>query len=135
MKARAVPIIPLEDFGKSAFLTSRLLTQRFRLAVEKGFRKTSSVREYAELLHVTPAHLSESVRLETGSAAGDVIRRRLLLEAKRLLLHSELTVSEIAFDLGFEDSSYFSRFVRRGVGFSPVDFRNEIRKKYRIFTQ
>jgi peptidoglycan/xylan/chitin deacetylase (PgdA/CDA1 family) len=62
---------------------------------------------------VTTRHLNESLRLETGLTAGDLIRARRILEAKRLLLHSELTTAEIGYELGFEDPSYFSRFIRR----------------------
>jgi AraC family transcriptional regulator, transcriptional activator of pobA len=82
---------------------------------------------------VTSSHLSESLRMETGLRPGELIRARLLLEAKRLLLHSELTIAEIGYELGFEDPSYFSRFVRREIETSPVEFRNRIREKYRKF--
>src|SRR5208282_3886417 len=68
-------------------------------------RASTSVRDYAKMLGVTPSHLSEALRLETGLTAGDLIRARLLLEAKRLLLHSELTIAEIGYELGFEDPS------------------------------
>jgi AraC-like DNA-binding protein len=111
------------------------LARRFRQAVERSFRASTSVRDYAQMLGVTPSHLSESLRLETGLTAGELIRARLLLEAKRLLLHSELTIAEIGYELGFEDPSYFSRFVRREIETSPVEFRNRIRKKYRKFMQ
>jgi hypothetical protein len=52
------------------------------------------------MLGVTTSHLSESLRLETGLTAGELIRGRLLLEAKRLLLHSELTIAEIGYVFG-----------------------------------
>jgi AraC-like DNA-binding protein len=79
--------------------------------------------------------LTESLRLEIGLTAGELIRARLLLEAKRLLLHSELTVAEIGYELGFEDPSYFSRFVRREIETSPVELRNQLREKYRKFME
>jgi AraC-like DNA-binding protein len=77
--------------------------------------------------------LNESLRLETGLTARDLIRERLLLEAKRLLLHSELTMAEIGYELGFEDPSYFSRVVRRELKTSPVEFRRRVRQKYQKF--
>src|ERR1700730_3594648 len=58
-----------------------------------------------------------------------------LLEAKRLLLHSELSIAEIGYELGFEDPSYFSRFIRREIETSPVELRHRIREKYRKFMQ
>src|SRR6266446_8864202 len=71
----------------------------FRLAVEKHFRTTTSVSDYAKYLHVTADHLGAVVRGQTGRTPGDIIRERLLLEAKRAL--------------NFEDPAYFSRFFRR----------------------
>jgi AraC family transcriptional activator of pobA len=68
------------------------LVRRFRETVEGSFRGTTSVRDYAQSLGVTTRHLNESLRLETGLTAGDLIRARRILEAKRLLLHSELTM-------------------------------------------
>lgn len=109
------------------------LVRRFRQAVERSFRAMKSVPDYARVLGVTTSHLNESLRLEIGLTAGDLIRERLLLEAKRLLLHSELTIAEIAYELGFEDPSYFSRFIRRELKASPAEFRSRARQKYRKF--
>ena len=109
------------------------LVRRFRQAVETSFSASRSVGHYARNLGVTTSHLNESLRLETGLTAGDLIRERLVLEIKRLLLHSELTMAEIGYELGFEDPSYFSRFVRRELKTSPVEFRSRARQKYQKF--
>jgi AraC family transcriptional activator of pobA len=109
------------------------LVRRFRQAVERSFPASMLVRDYAQALAVTTSHLNESLRLETGLTAGDLIRARLLLEAKRLLLHSELTMAEIGYELGFNDPSYFSRFVRQEHKTSPAELRNLIRQKYQKF--
>ncbi len=109
------------------------LVRRFRQAVERSFRASTSVRDYAQSLGVTTSHLNESLRLETGSTPGELIRTRLLLEAKRLLLHSELTMAEIGYELGFQDPSYFSRFIRRELKTSPAEHRNLLRQKYLKF--
>jgi len=111
------------------------LVKRFRQALESSFCASTSVADYARALGVTTRHLNESLRLETGVTAGDLIRARLLLEAKRLLLHSELTVAEVGYELGFEDPSYFSRFIRRELKTNPVEFRNLVRRKYQKFIQ
>ncbi|HSI64469.1 MAG TPA: helix-turn-helix transcriptional regulator [Candidatus Saccharimonadia bacterium] len=70
------------------------------------------------------------MREEVGVTAGHIIRDRRLLDAKRQLSHSDLDVSEIAYDLGFKDPSYFSRFFRRETKCTPAEFRAEIREKY-----
>ncbi|HET9379090.1 MAG TPA: AraC family transcriptional regulator [Chthoniobacterales bacterium] len=109
------------------------LVRRFRQAVERSFHASTSVRDYAQTLGVTTSHLNESLRLETGLTAGNLIRARLLLEAKRLLLHTELTMAEIGYELGFEDPSYFSRFIRRELKTNPAELRRLIRQKYQKF--
>jgi AraC-like DNA-binding protein len=111
------------------------LVRRFRLEIERSFRTSASVRDYARALGVTITHLNESLRLETGLTAGDLIRARLVLEAKRLLLHSELTMAEIGYQLGFKDPSYFSRFIRRKLKTSPQAFRNLSRRKHQKFVR
>jgi AraC-like DNA-binding protein len=111
------------------------LVRRFRQAVEKSFRASTSVRDYAQTLGVTTSHLNESLRLETGLTARDLIRARRILEAKRLLLHSELSMAEIGYELGFEDPSYFSRFIRRELKTSPAELRSLIRREYQKFMQ
>lgn len=107
------------------------LVSEFRLLVENRFRTDKSVAAYARLLKVTPGHLNDTVKERTGSVAGDLLRERVLLEAKRLLLHSQLGIAEIAYHLGYEDPSYFARTFRREVGTSPADFRDSAREKYR----
>ncbi len=107
-----------------------VLARRFHLAVEQHFRTLHEVPDYAKLLGVTTNHLHDVVRQESSATAGHVIRERRLLDAKRQLSHSDLDVSEIAYDLGFHDPSYFSRFFRRGTGHTPARFREEIREKY-----
>lgn len=106
------------------------LVGQFTLAVERHFREKWTVADYAKELRLTANHLNDTVRAQTGHSAGEIIRRRLLLDARRLLLHSELGVAEIAYQLGFPDPSYFSRFFRRSDGRTPAAFRQEIREKY-----
>lgn len=106
------------------------VARRFLVAVEHHFREDWSVADYARELHLTANHLNDTVREQTGHTAGDIIRRRKLLDAQRLLLHSDLNVAEIAYQLGFPDPSYFSRFFRRMAQRTPAAFREEIREKY-----
>ena len=101
-----------------------LLTKRFLQSVERNFLSLVSVMDYAETLGVTSNHLIETTTRTMGKPAGRIIRDRVLLEAKRLLRYSERPVSDIAYDLGFEDPSYFSRFFRRMSGMSPTEFRD-----------
>ncbi len=99
------------------------LAQRFRVALEQNFPKLLKVSDYAALLQVSRSHLNEDLRQHTGRTASDHIHDRLLLEAKRLLVYSSFTVSEIAYQLQFQDPSYFGRFFRQRTGESPGAFR------------
>ncbi|THC50116.1 AraC family transcriptional regulator [Streptomyces sp. A1499] len=82
-----------------------------------------SVRTYAERLGVSVGYLSEAVKASTGRTPGELIRQARVHEAKRLLLHTELTVRQVAARTGFGDPAYFCRFFRRETGTSPGDFR------------
>lgn len=106
------------------------LVRQFHVEVETHVAETRPLAEYARTLGVTPNHLSDVVRDRTGHAPGAIIRRRKLLEAKRLLSHSDMSVSEVGYALGFDDPSYFGRFFRRYDGKTPAAFREEIREKY-----
>lgn len=106
------------------------LAREFQLLVEKHFLEETALAAYARRLGVGANHLNDVVREATGRAAGEHIRLRRLLSAKRQLLHSELSVSEIGYRLGFRDASYFSRFFRRHEKLSPAEFRVLSREKY-----
>jgi AraC-like DNA-binding protein len=58
-----------------------------------------------------------------GISAGELIRDRILLEAKRLLINLDLTISEIAYQLNFSDNSYFTKFFKKYTGQKPDEFR------------
>lgn len=103
-----------------------LLVKRFKQMIEEKYYENKSVKEYAELLSVSPNHLSETVKSLTGRTSTDLINDKLILEIKRMLLHTELTVSEISYQLNFADQSYFSRYFRKNTGMTP----NEFRKNY-----
>jgi len=109
---------------------SAVLVRKFYQQIEKHFHEWQSLTPYANELGVTVNHLNDVVSEQTGKAAGEHIRSRRLLDAKRMLLYSELSVSEIGYRLGFKDPSYFTRFFRRYETSTPLGFRNEIREKY-----
>jgi AraC family transcriptional regulator, transcriptional activator of pobA len=116
---------------RSRFASDRL-TDRFRQRLENLFLTHQTVQAYADLLGVTANHLSESTKAATGVPAGALIRQRLILEAKRLLVHTNQPVQQIAEFLSFPDPSYFGRFFKREAGQSPIAFRNAIREKYHL---
>ncbi len=99
--------------------------------VEKYYKQNKGVSFYASQLHVTPNYLNMLNKNQFGRSAGEMITNRKMLEAKRLLFHTVADINEIAFDLGYEDPSYFSRTFKRVEGKTPTEFRKDIYKKYR----
>ena len=104
-------------------LATKSLTLRFRHALEEHFPRLLKVSDFAKLLHTSRSQLNNDLRAHTGRTASDHIHDRILLEAKRLLLHSNATISEIAYELGFQDPSYFCRFFRHRASLSPGEYR------------
>jgi AraC-like DNA-binding protein len=96
---------------------------RFQALVDRDIRRAHRVGAYAKRVGVSPGHLNALCRTHLRRSASRCIRERLILEAKRLLLYSDATATQIAQDLGFADPSYFVRFFRREAGLPPGRFR------------
>lgn len=101
----------------------------FRQLVEEHFAQSRQVQQYGDMLSLTPGHLNHLCQQHIGRTAGEIIRGRVVVEAKRLLLYSDDTVANIAARLGFDDTSYFGRFFRREVGQSPAAYRRAARRR------
>lgn len=91
--------------------------------VEENYTTLRLPKEYAALLYITPNHLNALCKEYLGKQAGEIIRERILLEAKRMLAVGGYTISEIAFALNFTDNSYFSKFFKKSEGVTPENFR------------
>lgn len=98
---------------------------KFSAEVERSFREHLPLSHYAAMLGISAAHLNALCRQHAGHSALDLIHARQGLEARRHLLHTEMTVREIADLLGFADPAYFTRFFRRLTGLSPREFRQQ----------
>jgi AraC family transcriptional regulator, transcriptional activator of pobA len=96
---------------------------RFVRLIDRDFRVRHRIHEYAHELGCTPGYLNHLCRTQIHCKAGSMLRRRIALEARRLLLSSDLTAGQIARQLGFDDAAYFSRFVRRETGCTPSRLR------------
>ncbi len=102
------------------------LMQRFDALIEQHFLEHWTVARYAGALSVTPTHLSRLARAATGHSASRVILNRLVREARRNLVYTNLPISMIAYALGFKDPAYFSRVYSAATGFSPRVFREQV---------
>tara|TARA_B100000809_G_scaffold239566_1_gene261202 strand:- start:48 stop:872 length:825 start_codon:yes stop_codon:yes gene_type:complete len=99
------------------------IVREFNFLVEKNFKELHSVVDYAELLNKAPKTLSNLFKKVGNKSPLQFIQSRLLLEAHRLLKYSDKTVSEIGYELGFNDIQSFSRFFKNQEGISPNDYR------------
>ncbi|MBH1962690.1 MAG: helix-turn-helix domain-containing protein [Comamonadaceae bacterium] len=102
------------------------LVRRFEALVEKHFTQQKSLDFYATELAVTADHLSRACRRKNGVSALQALHDRVLLEARRLLAYTELSVVDVSRQLGYADPAYFSRFFRLSVGHTPTQYRNHV---------
>ena len=96
----------------------------FQRLVDARYRETRRIEDYATALGITPTHLNRVCRQIFGVSALTVIERRVLLEARRYLQFSSLSIKEIGILLGYPDPAYFSRFFSQRVGVSPQEFKS-----------
>lgn len=101
------------------------LVARFRELVEVHFREGRSLEFYAEQLGCGVSRLRTACLKVAGVAPLRLVRDRMLLEAKRALIYSNMTIAEVGYQLGFDDPAYFSRFFSKAEGCSPRRYRTE----------
>ncbi len=99
--------------------------RKFSKLVEQHYKTHHTVADYAELLFISPKNLSKKIGLLGKSTPNDIIKDRIILESKRLLAYTKLTVKEIAYSLNYEDDAYFVRFFTKNTGISPLSFRKQ----------
>ena len=119
-----------EQFKNNDPSADMLLLKNFQAKINECFRELHEVGDYASLLHISAGHLSEVVKIQSGRSAIKHIHERLVLEARLLLFHTDRSLKDIAFDLGFSDASYFNRFFKRETSVTPAEYRTNIRKMY-----
>lgn len=99
---------------------------KFVTLVDENYMKGMAVSEYAQLMHISSRTLSDLTSQLLNKTPSQMIMERIILEAQRLLLHSNLNVSQIGYRLGFDDPSYFVKYFKKHTTVSPMDFRKSI---------
>lgn len=117
-----------EQLSENDISTDKTLLKNFLTKVNDCFSELHEVSDYASLLNISPGHLSESIKNQSGRPAIKHIHDRLIMESRRLLMHTDSSIKEIAYNLGFTDASYFNRFFKRETGLTPVEYRIDIRR-------
>lgn len=114
------------ELNKGADLDYTLL---FRDLLEINYTQLKSVNDYAKIICISEKRLGQATSKVLGKSPKEIINDRILLEAKRLLVHTNLSIKEIGQDLGFEDPAYFVRYFKKNTETTPVEFRETLLKK------
>ena len=122
---RAQPLTKAD--GEAASDRSVLHAKAFRWLVDRRFRQTRRLADYAAELRISQTHLNRVSREVLGASALAVIERRVALEARRMLQFSGLSIKQIGAELGYEDPAYFTRVMTRVLGVSPAAYRARVR--------
>ncbi len=127
-------LLKLEYLSREQYQTTLILKNQnvylsFILLLETHFKKEHQITFYTETLNITPKKANQIMMAFTGKTLSQLIGERIIIEAKRLLLYSHLSVKEIAYALGFEDHHYFSRNFKKHTQSSPELFRKTFSRK------
>lgn len=106
------------------------ITNQFRKLAYERAREHLKTSDFARTMNISPNHLNKSVKSVTGKSASGIIDEIKLIEIKYLLYQSSLSISEISYNMGYSDPSYFTRFFKNKEGISPSAFRKMIEKSY-----
>ena len=99
------------------------LVTRYRAMLEKHFRAEKTLSFYAGEMGVSPQRLNAACKARAGKTSSEVLYERIVVEAKRCLLYTEMTVAEIGHSIGYDDPAYFNRFFSQRVGCPPGTYR------------
>lgn len=117
-----------EDLVNPVNKTQHITFKNFLNILENNFRRNEGVDFYAEKLFMSARNLNIICQQIMNQSVSEIIETRKLIEAKNLLINSSLSISEIGFELGYKDKSYFASVFKRKSGQTPSEFRDEMRK-------
>jgi len=103
-------------------------SRTFSQLVDRHYVHHHTVAEYAKLLNITPKALNKRITRDHNLTPNDIIKNRIILEVKRLLVHTTMSIKEISHQLGYDDTSYFTRFFTKQASLSPQSFRTQYLK-------
>lgn len=114
-------------FNKTNY--NSLIFKQFTELIEANFQEIKLPKDYASLLNITPNHLNFICKQQIDLSAGEIIRNRIILEAKRLLVNFDLSIAAIAEKMNYFDTSNFVKFFKKYTGFTPEAFRKQYYNK------
>lgn len=115
-------LIPVKK-GKGHFLV-----KNFLLLIEENYQNNLRINDYADKLAVTPNHLTQTVKEITGKTSIEILKEKQITEIKRLLIHTNLNITEISELMNFDDQSYFTKYFKKSTGDTLLQFRRKSMK-------
>ena len=116
-----------KDISQPQLSTVKIdVIRRFNVLVEEYFKEKHQVADYAAMLNISPKTLSNLFKMYSDKTALSFINDRIIVEARRLLLFSDKTSEQITYILGYNESGHFSKFFKKQVGVSPIEFRKNV---------
>ncbi|MEM6817122.1 MAG: helix-turn-helix transcriptional regulator [Bacteroidota bacterium] len=106
-------------------LRTTYLLRELENLIDHNYISVRSATEYSDMMNISAKHLSDITRKALNKTITNLIHERIVIEAKRLLLYTDYTVSQVAYELEYFDKSYFLRFFKKNVGLTPETFRKE----------
>lgn len=103
------------------------IVTRLKKLIDANLKEEKRPSRYAEMLNISEVYLNEAVKKATGLSVGAFIRGQVVLAAKRHLVYTSLSASEIALELGYEDYAYFSKLFKKDTGVSPTQYRRNLK--------
>jgi len=105
-----------------------ILVKNFLQLIEENYHKNLRINDYADILAITPNHLTQMVKQITGKTSVEILHRKTVVEIKRLLIHTDLSIAEISDSMNFPDQSYFTKYFKKISGTSPKAYRKNHEK-------
>ena len=130
--ALRIGAIPVEQLDENPVRQSDVIFKRFITLASKAMAEETnpsrSIQYYAEMLNVSPKYLTHVCKVCSGDTAKNIIGKMLIKRIETLLLYNDMSIKEIAMQLGFPDVSNFGRYVKAKLGESPRAIRSRARK-------
>ena len=111
--------------GKTKESKAAIIDRDFKRLLKLHYKEWKQPARYAAELHISPAHLYDTIKKTNGDSVSAYIQRYCMLEAKRMLYFTQLTVREISYQLGYEEPVYFGKLFKKVTGLTPLAFRRE----------
>jgi AraC family transcriptional activator of pobA len=126
LKALLLKLIQIKDLEFTDHDINQTRVYEFLMLLESNFLTVRNTDFYAGKLGISSKRLNQILKDKLNKTGMQIIHDRIILEAKRLIIHSEQTIKEISFELGFSDRPYFSRFFKKQTGESPDSFQKQV---------